>query len=109
MMGERTVMQEALFYSFSLKDHVPADHLLRSIDRFVELGDIREHLRPYYSDTGRPSIDPELMIRMLIIGYCMGNRSERRLCEEVPLNLAFRLFFRFGFEGGGQVHPPLPK
>src|SRR3546814_5101596 len=77
MMGERTVMQEALFYSFSLKDHVPADHLLRSIDRFVELGDIREHLRPYYSDTGRPSIDPELMIRMLIIGYCMGIRSER--------------------------------
>ena len=94
MMGERTVMQEAMFYSFSIEDHVPADHLLRSIDRFVDLGGIREHLRPYYSDTGRPSIDPELMIRMLIIGYCMGIRSERRLCEEVHLNLAYRWFLR---------------
>ena len=69
MMGERTVMQEALFYSFSIEEHVPADHLLRSIDRFVDLGEIREYMRSYYSDTGRPSIDPELMIRMLIIGY----------------------------------------
>lgn len=83
MMGERTVMQEALFCSFSIEDHVPADNLLRSIDRFVDLDGIREHVRPYYSDTGRPSIDPELMIRMLIVGYCMGIRSERRLCEEV--------------------------
>ena len=63
------VMQEALFYSFSLEDHVPADHLLRSIGRFVDLAGIREHLRPNYSETGRPSIDPKLMIRMLIIGY----------------------------------------
>ena len=68
MMGERTVEQEALFYSFSLERHVPADHLLRSIDRFVDLSGIREYLRPYYSETGRPSIDRELMIRMLIIG-----------------------------------------
>ena len=90
MMGERTVMQEALFYSFSIEDHVPADHLLRAIDRFVDLDGLREHLRPFYSETGRPSIDPELMIRMLIIGYCMGIRSERRLCEEVHLNLAYR-------------------
>ena len=90
MMGERTVAQDALFYSFSLDRHVPADHLLRSIDRFVDLSNIREHLRPFYSETGRPSIDPELMIRMLIIGYCMGIRSERRLCEEVHLNLAYR-------------------
>ena len=65
MMGERTVMQEALFYSFSIEDHVPADHLLRSIDRFVDLGDIREHLRPYYSETGRPSIDPDADHRLL--------------------------------------------
>jgi transposase len=72
MMGERTVSQEALFYSFSLERHVPADHLLRSIDRFVDLSSVREHLRPFYSQMGRPSIDPELMIRMLIIGYCMG-------------------------------------
>ena len=69
MMGEWTVMQESLFYGFSLEDHVPADHLLRSIDRFVDLARIREHLRTYYSETGRPSIDPELMIRMLIVGY----------------------------------------
>ena len=82
MMGERTVMQEALFYSFSIEDHVQADNLLRSIDRFVDLDGIREHVRPYYSDTGRPSIDPELMIRMLIIDYCMGIRSERRLWSQ---------------------------
>ena len=75
MMGERTVMQEALFYNFSLEQHVPVDHLLGSIDRFVDLSGLREHLRPYYSETGRPSIDPELMIRMLLIGYCFGIRS----------------------------------
>ncbi len=73
MMGERTVAQEALFYSFSLERHVPVDHMLRSIDRFVDLSGIREHLKPFYSEMGRPSIDPELMIRMLIIGYCMGS------------------------------------
>lgn len=67
MMGERTVAQEALFYGFSLERHVPSDHLLRSIDRFVDLSGIREHLRPFYSETGRPSVDPELMIRMLIV------------------------------------------
>ena len=73
MMGERTVAQEALFYEFSLERHVPAGHLLRSIDQFVDLSGIREHLRPYYSETGRPSIDPELMIRMLIVGYSSGS------------------------------------
>jgi transposase len=109
MMGERTVMQEALFYSFSFEDHVPADHLLRSIDRFVDLGDLREHLRPYYSETGRPSIDPELMIRMLIIGYCMGIRSERRLCEEVHLNLAYRWFCRLGLDGAVPDHSTFSK
>ena len=90
MMGERAVRQEALFYGFNLDDHVPADHLLRSIDRFVELSDIRRQLAPYYSAIGRPSIDPELMIRILLIGYCCGIRSERRLCDEVHLNLAYR-------------------
>ena len=87
MMGERTVAQEPLFYAFSLERHVPADHLLRSVDRFVDLSAIRDHLRPFYSEMGRPSIDPELMVRMLIVGYCMGIRSERRLCDEVHLNL----------------------
>ena len=88
MMGERRVMQEALFYGFSLERHVPDPHALRKIDRFVDLSDLRAHLGPYYSDVGRPSIDPELMMRMLIVGYCFGVRSERRLCEEVHLNLA---------------------
>ncbi len=83
MMGERTAEQPALFYEFSLERHVPADHLLRSIDRFVDLSGIRAHLRPFYSEMGRPSVDPELIIRMLLIGYTHGIRSERRLCEEV--------------------------
>jgi transposase len=90
MMGKRAVAQEELFYGFSLEQHVPADHLLRSIDRFVDLSGIRQHLAPFYSSMGRPSIDPELLIRMLIVGYCFGIRSERRLCEEVHLNLAYR-------------------
>jgi transposase len=109
MMGERTVAQEALFYSFNLERHVPADHLLRSIDRFVDLSGIREHLRPFYSATGRPSVDPELMIRMLIIGYCMGIRSERRLCEEVHVNLAYRWFCRLGLEGDVPDHSTFSK
>ena len=104
MMGKRTVVQEALFYGFSLERHVPADHLLRSIDRFVDLSGIREHLRSFYSDMGRPSIDPELMIRMLIVGYCMGIRSERRLCDEVHLNLAYRWFCRLGLDGDVPDH-----
>src|SRR5438477_12945057 len=74
MMGERRVQQDPLFYEFSLEQHVPADHLLRSIERFVDLSGIRDHLRPFYSEMGRPSIDPELMIRMLIVGYCFGIR-----------------------------------
>src|ERR1700686_823423 len=92
MMGERRGGQEALFYEFSRERHVPQTHLLRSIDRFVELDGLRAHLTPFYSETGRPSIDPELLIRMLIVGYCFGIRSERRLCEEVHLNLAYRWF-----------------
>src|SRR4026208_7008 len=99
MMGERTVMQEALFYEFSIERHVPADHLLRSIDRFVELGELRREMAPFYSAIGRPSVDPELMIRMLIVGYCLAIRSERRLCEEVHLNLAYRWFCRLGLDG----------
>jgi transposase len=92
MMGPRQVAEDALFYEFSIEDHVPRDHILRAIDRFVDLDGIRQHLAPYYSSTGRPSVDPELMIRMLLVGYVMGIRSERRLCEEVHLNLAYRWF-----------------
>ena len=92
MMGKQDDVQAALFYEFNLNDHIPKDHLLRSIDRFVDLAEVRRHLAPFYSAIGRPSIDPELMIRMLLVGYIMGIRSERRLCEEVHLNLAYRWF-----------------
>lgn len=109
MMGERAMVQEALFYEFSLDRHVPANHLLRAIDRFVDLSSIRAHLRPFYSEVGRPSIDPELMIRMLIVGYCLGIRSERRLCEEVHLNLAYRWFCRLGLEGDVPDHSTFSK
>ena len=98
MMGERRVMQEALFYGFSLERRVPDNHLLRKIDRFVDLSEVRAHLGAYYSDVGRPSIDPELMIRLLIVGYGFGIRSERRLCEEVHFNLAYRWFCRLGLD-----------
>jgi transposase len=94
MLGPKQEAQAALFYEFSLEAHVPQDHLLRSIDQFVDLRSIRGHLADFYSHTGRPSIDPELLIRMLLVGYCFGIRSERRLCEEVHLNLAYRWFCR---------------
>jgi transposase len=109
MMGHRQVEQAALFYEFSLERHVPADHLLRSIDRFVDLQEIRKGLAPFYSNIGRPSIDPELMIRMLLVGYCSGIRSERRLCEEVHLNLAYRWFCRLGLDGDVPDHSTFSK
>jgi transposase len=109
MMGPRQVDQAALFYEFSLEDHVPAGHLLRSIDRFVDLSGLRRELAPFYSSTGRPSVDPELMIRMLIIGYCFGICSERRLCEEVHLNLAYRWFCRLGLNGRVPDHSTFSK
>src|SRR5213596_3657556 len=109
MMGERRVQQEALFYEFSLERHVPEKHLLRSIDRFVELDGLRQELAPFYSEMGRPSIDPELLIRMLIVGYCFGIRSERRLCEEVHLNLAYRWFCRLGLDGDVPDHSTFSK
>lgn len=98
MMGEQAA-PERLFYDFCLEDHVPSGHLLRQIDRVLDLSDVRLDLKPFYSHTGRPSVDPELMIRMLLVGYCFGIRSERRLCEEVHLNLAYRWFCRLGLEG----------
>jgi len=109
MMGERQVDHGALFYEFSLDRHVPGDHLLRSIDRFVELSEVRRHLAPFYSSTGRPSVDPELIIRMLIVGYCSGIRSERRLCEEVHLNLAYRWFCRLGLDSRVPDHSTFSK
>jgi transposase len=109
MMGERKVDQGKLFYEFSLERHVPQDHLLRSIDRFVDLEGVRAHLGSFYSPIGRPSIDPELMIRMLLVGYSLGIRSERRLCEEVHLNLAYRWFCRLGLDGDVPDHSTFSK
>ena len=109
MMGQQAGAQDELFYSFNLDAHVPSDHLLRGIDRFLDLGKLRRHLAAFYSHTGRPSIDPELMMRMLIIGYCFGIRSERRLCDEVHLNLAYRWFCRLGLQDAVPEHSTFSK
>jgi transposase len=98
-----------LFYDFCLEEHVPVDHVLRGIDRHLALDDLRQSLKPFYSQMGRPSVDPELMIRVLIIGYCMGIRSERRLCEEIHLNLAYRWFCRLGLDGRVPDHSTFSK
>ncbi|MEO1681623.1 MAG: IS1182 family transposase [Pseudomonadota bacterium] len=94
MMGERRVLQASLFYEFNLEDHLPSDHLLRRIDQFVDLSLLRRELAPFFIAVGCPSIDLELMSRMLLVGYTDGIRSERRLCQEVHLNLAYRWFCR---------------
>ena len=104
-MGMQTAPAQ-LFYDFCLDDHVPEDHVLRRIDRFLDLEKVRTELKPFYSNIGRPSIDPELMMRMLIVGYCMGIRSERRLCEEVHLNLACRWFCRARTDGKAEALIP---
>ncbi len=109
MMGQLPAAQNALFYDFCLEKHIPEDHLLRQIDQFLDFDQIRQHLQPFYSTTGRPSIDPELMIRMLLVGYCYGIRSERRLCEEVNFNLAYRWFCRLGLEAGVPDHSSFSK
>lgn len=109
MIGFQADHQERLFYSFNLEDHVPQNHLLRGIDRHLDLSDLRQHLGDFYSHTGRPSVAPELMIRMLIIGYSLGIRSERRLCEEVHLNLAYRWFCRLGLEDRVPDHSTFSK
>jgi transposase len=109
MMGRLEGGAEKLFYEFSLEDAVPSDHLLRKIDRFLDFDGLRAHLRPYYSLIGRPSVDPELMIRMLLVGYCFAIRSERRLCEEVHLNLAYRWFCRLGIEDRVPDHSTFSK
>jgi transposase len=109
MLGPRQEAQAALFYEFSLEDHIPQNHLLRSIDRFVDLSGIRQYLAEFYSHTGRPSIDPELLIRMLLVGYCFGIRSERRLCEEVHLNLAYRWFCRLNLSDRVPDHSTFSK
>src|SRR6188472_554221 len=100
MMGRQAGDQSQLFYLFNLEERIPANHLLRRINPVVTrvLAELREKLAPFYSDIGRPSIDPELMIRMLIVGYCYGIRSERRLCEEAEMHLAYRWFCRLDLD-----------
>ena len=98
MMGRREGRQGQFFYSFKLDEVVPPDHLVRQIDGVLDLGWVHKELAPYYSHTGRPSIDPVLMIRMLIVGYVFAIRSERRLCAEVQVNLAYRWFCKLGIE-----------
>jgi transposase len=94
MMGRRRRDQGKLFYVFQLEDRIPENHLLRRMNVFVTaaLDDLHKILEPFYSEIGRPSVDPELMIRMLLVGYCYGIRSERRLCQEIELHLAYRWF-----------------
>ncbi|MBT5033930.1 MAG: IS1182 family transposase [Rhodospirillaceae bacterium] len=104
MMGPEVGQQDRLFYEFNLEDRIPANHLLRRIDAVLDLSWLRSELAPFYSHTGCPSIDPELMIRMLLVGYCYSIRSERRLCQEVELNLAYRWFCRLGLEDGVPNH-----
>jgi transposase len=100
MMGRQTVDQSQLFYPFNLERRIPERHLLRRINPTVTriLAAFREKLEPFYSEIGRPSIAPELMIRMLIVGYCYGLRFERKLCEEVELHLAYRWFCRLDLD-----------
>jgi transposase len=100
MMGRQNRDQRQLFYEFNLDDVVPPDHLLRRLNVFAAavLSDLHEQLKPFYSDIGRPSIDPELMIRMLLVGYCYGIRHERRLCQEVALHLAYRWFCKLDLD-----------
>jgi len=111
MMGRQTGDQSQLFYLFNLEERIPVSHLLRRINPVVTqvLAGLREKLEPFYSEFGRPSIDPELMIRMLIVGYCFGIRSERGLCDEVHLNLGYRWFCRLGLDGAVPDHSTFSK
>ena len=98
MMGEPLGRQDRLFYEFDLEDMVPSDHLLRRIDATLDLSWLRGEMKPHYSHLGCPSVCPELMVRMLLVGYCYSIRSERRLCQEVKVNLAYRWFCGLGLE-----------
>src|SRR6266513_3470806 len=100
MMGRQDRDQRQLFYEFSLDEMIPTDHLLRRINGFATavLADLHGQLKAFYSDIGRPSVDPELMIRMLLVGYCYGIRHERRLCQEVALHLAYRWFCKLDLD-----------
>lgn len=108
MMGHQ-VVHRGRTEVINLDEFVPQHHLLRAVDRYLDLAEFRRHLSDFYSHTGRPSVDPELIIRMLIVGYCYGIRSERRLCEEVHLNLAYRWFCRLGLHDKVPDHSTFSK
>ena len=97
MMGQHA-RSEALFYYFRLEDQVPETHLLRLIDKHISFAFVREKLKESYSEIGRPSIDPELLLRILLIGYLYGITSERKLVEELRMHLAWRWFTGLGFD-----------
>src|SRR6201993_4649049 len=109
MMGRQEARQGQFFYVFDLSKVVPPDHLVRQIDAALDLGWVHKELAPYYSHTGRPSIDPELMIRMLLVGYVFAIRSERQLCREVQVNLAYRWFCKLGIEDAIPDHSALSR
>jgi transposase len=108
MMGQQT-RTESLFYYFRLEDQIPKDHLLRVIDERIDLSFVRERVKTLYSTTGRPSIDPEMLLRLLLVGYLYGITSERRLLEEVRMNLAYRWFTRLNFEQEVPDHSTFSK
>lgn len=109
MMGRLESGQDRLFYDFRLEDQVPGNHLVRKLDALLELEPIRERLTKFYSEIGRPSVDPELMIRMLLLGYCYSIRSERKLCEEVRFNLAYKWFCHLGLDDAVPDHSTFSK
>ena len=104
MMGRLERDQEQFFYRYNLDELVPADHLVRKLAALLDLSWLREELAPYYSHTGRPSVDPELMVRMLIVGYVFAIRSERQLCSEVQVNMAYRWFCGLSIEDAVPDH-----
>ena len=108
MMGQHT-RSESLFYYFRLEDQVPENHLLRLIDKHIDFGFVRERLKESYSETGRPSIDPELLLRILLIGYLYGISSERKLVEELRMHLAWRWFTGLGFDQEVPHHSTFSK
>src|SRR5919197_3574712 len=109
MMGRRTHDQEQFFYSFRLDEAVPNDHPVREIAAVLDLSWVHSELAPYYSRLGRPSVDPVLMIRMLIVGYVFAIRSERALCRDVRVNLAYRWFCGLSIEDKIPVVKPVPN
>lgn len=109
MMGPSQEAQTALFYDFSIEAHVPSDHVLPAIDDVIDLSSVCVHLTYFYSSTCRPSADPESMMRMLLVGYVMRIRSERRLCEDVHVNLAYRWFCKLDLMDPIQDHSTFSK